>query len=77
MLRGHGGVVWRWLVACCVCVVSEIWSVGHGDGRVWRCVSVSVMLLRKCAAAILGVAALIACDVCGDVVVLVDVWRGD
>ena len=53
---GHGGVVWRWLVACCACVVSEIWSVGYGDGRVWRCVS--VMLLRECAAAILGVAAL-------------------
>ena len=55
MLCGHGGVVWRWLVACCVCVVSEIWSVGYGDGRdghVWRCVSMSVMLLRKCAAAI-------------------------
>ena len=54
--------------------------MGYGDGRdghVWRCVSMSVMLLRKCAAAILGVAALIACDVCGDVVVLVDVWWGD
>ena len=68
---GHGGAVWRWLVAFCVFVVCEIWSVGCGDGRVWRCVS--VMLLRKCAAAILGVAALIACDVCGGVVVLVDV----
>ena len=41
------------------------------------CVCGSVMLLRKCAAAVLGVAALIACDVCGDVVVLVDVWWGD
>ena len=67
--------MWRWLVACCVCVVSEIWSVGYGDGHVWRCVS--VMLLRKCAAAIRGVVALIACDVCGGVVVLVAVWWGD
>ena len=57
------------LVAFSVCVVSVIWSVEVVDGCVWRCVS--VMLLRKCAAAILGVAVLIVCDAEDGVVVLV------
>ena len=55
------------LVAFSVCVVSVIWSVEVVDGWVWRCVS--VMLLRKCAAAVLGVAVLIVCDVEDGVVV--------
>ena len=59
----------RQLVAFSVCVVSVIWSVEVVDGCVWRCVS--VMLLRKCAAAILGVAVLIVCDAEDGVVVLV------
>ena len=63
--------MWLWLVAFCVVVVCEIWIVGCGDGYVWWCES--VMLLRKYVAAMLGVVALIACDVCGGVVVLVDV----
>ena len=63
--------MWQWLVAFFVVVVCEIWIVGCGDGYVWWCES--VMLLRKYAAAILGVVALIAFDVCGGVVVLVDV----
>ena len=37
----------------------------------------SVRLLRECEAAIIGVVALKACDVCGVVVVLVDVQSGD
>ena len=63
--------MWLWLVAFFVVVVCEIWIVGCGDGYVWWCES--VMLLRKYVAAMLGVVALIACDVCGGVVVLVDV----
>ena len=63
--------MWQWLVAFFVVVVCEIWIVGCGDGYVWWCES--VMLLRKYVAAMLGVVALIACDVCGGVVVLVDV----
>ena len=55
------------LVAFFLCVVSVIWSVEVVDGCVWRCVI--VMLLRKCAAAILGVAVLIVCDAEDGVVV--------
>ena len=57
------------LVAFFLCVVSVIWSVEVVDGCVWRCVS--VMLLRKCAAAILGVAVLIVYEAEDGVVVLV------
>ena len=55
------------LVAFSVCVVSVIWSVEVVYGCVWCCVS--VMLLWKCAAAVLGVAVPIVCDVVVDVVV--------
>ena len=57
----------RRLVAFCVCVVSVIWSVEVVYGCVWHCVS--VMLLWKCAAAVLGVAVPIVCDVVVDEVV--------
>ena len=73
LVRGEG-MRSRWLrvaVACGLFRGCEIWIVGCGDGYVWWCES--VMLLRKYAAAILGVVALIAFDVCGGVVVLVDV----
>ena len=55
------------LVASFVCVLSVIWSVEVVYGYVWHCVS--VMLLWKCAAAVLGVAVPIVCDVVVDVVV--------
>ena len=55
------------LVAFSVCVVSVIWSVEVVYGCVWR--YVSVMLLWKCAAAVLGVAVPIVCDVVVGVVV--------
>ena len=57
----------RRLVAFFVCVGSVMWSVEVVDGCVWRCVN--VMLLRKCAAAILGGAVLIVCDAEDGVVV--------
>ena len=55
------------LVAFFLCVVSVIWSVEVVCGCVWHCVS--VMLLWKCAAAVLGLAVPIVCDVVVDVVV--------
>ena len=51
-----------------------IWSVEVVYGCVWHCVS--VMLLWKCAAAVLGVAVPIVCDVVVDVVVHVIVPGG-
>ena len=57
----------RRLVAFSVCVGSVMWSVEVVDGCVRRCVN--VMLLRKCAAAILGVAVPIVCDAEDGVVV--------
>ena len=54
------------LVAFVLCVLSVIWSVEVVVyGCVWQC----VMLLWKCAAAVLGVAVPIVCDVVVDVVV--------
>ena len=57
------------LVAFVLYVLSVIWSVEVVYGCVWHCVS--VMLLWKCAAAVLGVAVPIVCDVVVDVVVRV------
>ena len=58
-------------MAFSVDVLYEIWIAECGDGYVWWCESVT--LLRKYAVAIPEVVALITCDVCGGVVVLVDV----